>query len=401
MAKIKTYTIDNIISDKDVVIGSDADNSNETKNFQVSDLRQYLLSGLEPQTGGNLKITTIVSNNVLYTTPQSYFNSSVTPIVVLKYEIIFLILNGKTFIFRKNNDTYGVGGTQTVSSDFTEVDTTATINANLQDLDSVLSEGNISTQDAKVGGLYIYNTNTPSGGGYVYITGDKNRFNFFNNIGVEYGHITQDSIRLEDLTTNYGFNISKPSTLTGNYVATFQNATGTVAYLSNIPSVPVTDVNAGNNVTVTDVAGVYTVNAVIPTPAYVINTMLRDSLTNTTMYQGGGVFDFNPVSNITNSVRIQFNDNISSLISSGTYGIVYFLYENGRSNAYPINFSDVTISGANLTFSFPLADYWSETVGDRVSAIDVTLKPECVTLVGGEKFQGNISGTLSKYIHKW
>ena len=401
MAKIKTYTIDNIISDKDVVIGSDADNSNETKNFQVSDLRQYLLSGLEPQTGGNLKITTIVINNVLYTTPQSYFNSSVTPIVVLKYEIIFLILNGKTFIFRKNNDTYGVGGTQTVSSDFTEVDTTAAINANLQDLDSVLSEGNISIQNAKLGSLYMYNPNTPSGNGYVYITGDKNRFNFFNNIGVEYGYITQDFIRLEDLTTNYGFQIAKPSTLTGNYVATFQNATGTVAYLSDIPAVPVTDVNAGNNITVTDAAGVYTVNAVIPTPAYVINTMLRNSFTNTTMYQGGGVFDFNPVSNITNSVRIQFNDNISSLISSGTYGIVYFLYENGRSNAYPINFSDVTISGANLTFSFPLADYWSETVGDRVSAIDVTLKPECVTLVGGEKFQGNISGTLSKYIHKW
>ena len=401
MAKIKTYTIDNIISDKDVVIGSDADNSNETKNFQVSDLRQYLLSGLEPQTGGNLKITTIVSNNILYTTPQSYFNSSVTPIVVLKYEIIFLILNGKTFIFRKNNDTYGVGGTQTVNSDFTEVDTTATINANLQDLDSVLTEGNISIQNAKLGSLYMYNPNTPSGGGYVYITGDKNRFNFFNNIGVEYGYITQDFIRLEDLTTNYGFQIAKPSTLTGNYVATFQNATGTVAYLSNIPSVPVTDVNAGNNVTVTDVAGVYTVNAVIPTPAYVTNTMLRNSLTNTTMYQGGGVFDFNPVSNITNSVRIQFNDNISSLISSGTYGTVYFLYEDGKSNVYPINFSDVAISGANLTFSFPLSDYWSEVVGQRVTAVDITLKPDCILLTGGEKFHGNMSGTLSKYIHKW
>jgi len=401
MAKIKTYTIDNIISDKDVVIGSDADNSNETKNFQVSDLRQYLLSGLEPQTGGNLKITTIVSNNILYTTPQSYFNSSVTPIVVLRYEIIFLILNGKTFIFRKNNDTYGVGGTQTVSSDFTEVDTTATINANLQDLDSVLTEGNISIQNAKLGSLYMYNPNTPSGNGYVYITGDKNRFNFFNNVGVEYGHITQDSIRLEDLTTNFGFQITKPSTLTGNYVATFQDSTGTVAYLSNIPSVPVQDVNAGNNVTVTDVAGVYTVNAVIPTPAYVINTMLRNSLTNTTMYQGGGVFDFNPVSNITNSVRIQFNDNISSLISSGTYGTVYFLYEDGKSNVYPINFSDVAISGANLTFSFPLSDYWSEVVGQRVTAVDITLKPDCILLTGGEKFHGNMSGTLSKYIHKW
>jgi hypothetical protein len=401
MAKIKTYTIDNIISDKDVVIGSDADNSNETKNFQVSDLRQYVLSGLEPETGGNLKITTIVDNDSEYTDPDDYFNNSSTPITVLQYEIIFLILNGKTFIFRKNNDTYGVGETQTVSSDFTEVDTTSTINANLQDLDSVLSEGNISTQDAKVGGLYMYNTNTLSGSGYVYITGDKNRFNFYSNTGVDYGYLTQDFIRLEDSSNNYGFSISKPSTLTGNYVATFQNATGTVAYTSDIPSVPVQDVNAGNNITISDTAGVYTISASIPTAGYVINTMLRNSLTNTTLYQGGGVFEFDSVSNITNSVRIEFNDDISSLISSGTYGTVYFLYENGRSNVYPINFSDVTISGANLTFSFPLSTYWSETAGDRVSAIDITLKPDCVTIVGGEKFQGNISGTLSKYIHKW
>jgi hypothetical protein len=401
MAKIRTYTIDNIISDRDLVVGSDADNNNETKNFKVSDLRQYVLSGLEPDTGGNLKITTIVDNASSYTDPDDYFNNSSTPITVLQYEIIFLILNGKTFIFRKNDDVYGVGETQVVLSDFTEIDTTATINSNLQDLDSVLTEGNISIQNAKLGSLYLYNSNTPSGSGYVYITGDKNRFNFFNNVGVEYGYITQDVIRLEDLTTNFGFQIAKPSTLTGNYVATFQNSTGTVAYLSNIPSVPVQDVNAGNNVTVTDSAGVYTVNAVIPTPAYVINTMFRNSLTNTTLYQGGGVFEFDSVSNITNSVRIEFNDNISSLISSGTYGTVYFLYENGRSNVYPINFSDVTISGANLTFSFPLSDYWSETPGDRVSAIDVTFKPDCITLVGGEKFQGNISGTLSKYIHKW
>ena len=39
MAKIKTYGIDNIISDKDIVIGSDGDNLFQTKNYNVSDLR--------------------------------------------------------------------------------------------------------------------------------------------------------------------------------------------------------------------------------------------------------------------------------------------------------------------------------------------------------------------------
>lgn len=401
MAKIRTYTIDNIISDRDLVVGSDADNSNETKNFQVSDLRQYVLSGLEPETGGNLKITTIVDNASSYTDPDDYFNNSSTPITVLQYEIIFLILNGKTFIFRKNDDVYGVGETQVVLSDFTEIDTTATINANLQDLDSVLTEGNDSLLNAKVNSIYVYNDFVPAGVGYMPITGEKNAFNFYSVQGDKYAQISNGQIFIKGIGTTYGVNIAAPTTATGFRQATFQNASGTIAYLSDIPSVPVQDVNAGTNITITDSAGVYTVNAVVPTPAYVINTMFRNSLTNTTLYQGGGVFEFDSVSNITNSVRIEFNDNISSLISSGTYGNVYFLYENGRSNVYPISFSDVTISGANLTFSFPLSDYWSETPGDRVSAIDVTLKPECVTVVGGEKFQGNISGTLSKYIHKW
>jgi len=398
MAKIRTYTIDNIISDRDLVVGSDADNSNETKNFQVSDLRQYVLSGLEPETGGNLKITTIVDNASSYTDPDDYFNNSSTPITVLQYEIIFLILNGKTFIFRKNDDVYGVGETQVVLSDFTEIDTTAAINSNLQDLDSVLSEGNESLLDAKVNRIYLWDTydNIDYSS---YITGYKNRVNFYqNNNNLHLGYFGDKLMMIK--SGQYEYKLSFPI-ISSDKIAYFQNASGTIAYLSDIPSVPVQDVNAGNNITITDSAGVYTVNAVMPTPAYVINTMFRNSLTNTTLYQGGGVFEFNSVSNITNSVRIEFNDNISSLITSGTYGIVYFLYENGRSNVYPINFSDVTISGANLTFSFPLSDYWSETPGDRVSAIDVTLKPDCITLVGGEKFQGNISGTLSKYIHKW
>lgn len=63
MVKIKTYKIDNIISDKDIVIGSDGDNLSKTKNYNVSDLRQYVLSNLNPNISGNLKITTIMETN--------------------------------------------------------------------------------------------------------------------------------------------------------------------------------------------------------------------------------------------------------------------------------------------------------------------------------------------------
>ena len=150
MARIKTYAIDTLISDNDIVIGSDKDNFDQTKNYQVSALREYVLGGLGPETGGNLKITTIVDNDSEETTPEDYFNNSVTPIIVLQYEIVFLILNGRTFIFRKNNDTYGVDETQVVSGDFTEIDITSVINANLQDLDSVLEQGNVSFRNAKI-----------------------------------------------------------------------------------------------------------------------------------------------------------------------------------------------------------------------------------------------------------
>lgn len=63
MVKIKTYKTDNIISNKDIVIGSDGDNFSKTKNYNVSDLRQYVLSGLDPNISGNLKITTIMETN--------------------------------------------------------------------------------------------------------------------------------------------------------------------------------------------------------------------------------------------------------------------------------------------------------------------------------------------------
>jgi hypothetical protein len=92
MARIKTYAIDTLISDNDIVIGSDNDNFDQTKNYQVSALREYVLSGLDPETGGNLKITTIVDNDSEETTPEDYFNNSETPIIVLHYEIVFLIL---------------------------------------------------------------------------------------------------------------------------------------------------------------------------------------------------------------------------------------------------------------------------------------------------------------------
>jgi hypothetical protein len=46
MAKIRNYVTDNNITDQDIVVGSDGDNSGVTKNFNVSALKTYITNGL-------------------------------------------------------------------------------------------------------------------------------------------------------------------------------------------------------------------------------------------------------------------------------------------------------------------------------------------------------------------
>jgi hypothetical protein len=105
------------------------------------------------------------------------------------------------------------------------------------DLNSVLTNGNISQIDAYVGGIFLYNPNVGSGNGYVSITGDKNRFNFYNNAGDYYANIAQDSLVLIDsVVPTRQFAIKKPAAIGGNRTATFQDADGTVAYTSDIPT---------------------------------------------------------------------------------------------------------------------------------------------------------------------
>jgi len=103
-------------------------------------------------------------------------------------------------------------------------------------LDTVLFNGNLSQINAFVGDIGIYNNHAPSGNGYVSISGNKNVFHFYNNIGTEYAEIYQDTLTLRDSGSPLlGMQIKKPASVTANRVATFQDASGTVAYLSDIP----------------------------------------------------------------------------------------------------------------------------------------------------------------------
>lgn len=46
MAKISTYPIDSTVNGLDILIGSDADDANITKNYRIDNLKAYTLSGL-------------------------------------------------------------------------------------------------------------------------------------------------------------------------------------------------------------------------------------------------------------------------------------------------------------------------------------------------------------------
>jgi len=98
-------------------------------------------------------------------------------------------------------------------------------------LDQVLTAGNVSLEDAKIGDLYLWDITNAA---YSKITGDKNRINFYGISDAYYGYIGRDSLRLINASNTLGFIIKKPTTVTAERTATFQDSSGTVAYLSDI-----------------------------------------------------------------------------------------------------------------------------------------------------------------------
>jgi hypothetical protein len=391
MARIKTYTIDTLISDNDIIIGSDADNNNETKNFPAGLIREFVLSGLEPEVGGNLKITTIVDNDSEETTPEGYFNNSVTPIVVLHYEIVFLILNGRTFIFRKNNDVYGDGETQVVSGDFTEIDVTSIINANRQDLNSVLTEGNEAPdKDAKIRDLYLYD-DFGSSDGYAKLYSDKQALYFVNKTGESVFQLEKNSLYFT--IGSYAYKITTPS-ITEGRTATFQNASGTVAYLSDIPSDYIIDVFSNSDeISVTNNDGEIELTYNEQKDVVLLKTYLINTLTNTTYYGDGGIFFFDEIEEPINALKLSFEEDIV-VDSTDNFGYVAFHYNNGMNAIYTIPLTGHSVSGADLTVRLPLVEYWNVDL----SYFSIHLLVGCVSSdTSGRSFKGLTPSAITNY----
>jgi hypothetical protein len=398
MARIKTYTIDTLITDNDIVIGSDSDNLSQTKNYKASDLRGYVLSGLDPETGGNLKITTLTATSNVYLTPNGYVNNLNPAIEVLNYEIIFLILNGRTYIFRRNGDTFGVGETQTSSGDFTEIDITSVINANRQNLDSVLNEGNESfDNNIFINKVYLWDNvyNTDYG---CAIEGSKEALNVYKASGSLIVSISDKEIKMK--SGIYSYNVIYPS-ITANRNATFQNASGTVAYLSDIPTVEIQELVDGDNISIESSDGVYTINSNYYNRPYITDIQFRNSLTNTTFFTGGQNYSYNAVSSPINSIRIKFDSTVFKVTTSNVKVAAILIdfekdAEMSKTRTEILN-TNVTLSGDYITFPFDFSVF-SNTVGLRPINIKVSLYPDVITN-GVEKCDGTISESISNFLN--
>jgi hypothetical protein len=99
-------------------------------------------------------------------------------------------------------------------------------------LDKVLETGNESLKDVKIRNLYLWDSH--SNDGYnCYINGSKNRVNFYNVANGNLGYFDLKKIVVS--TNPYSYSLSFPD-LSSDVEVSFQNTSGTVAYLSNINS---------------------------------------------------------------------------------------------------------------------------------------------------------------------
>lgn len=112
------YIYDGVVTDNDYIIGSDGDGTGaKTKSYRMSDVRDFLLSGLSPSTGGTMRYTEYEYNGVLIT-PSAVVNLITPAFVVLPYHIFVLNLNGDKYILKLQDVTIGNLQTPVADSDF-------------------------------------------------------------------------------------------------------------------------------------------------------------------------------------------------------------------------------------------------------------------------------------------
>jgi hypothetical protein len=127
-------------------------------------------------------------------------------------------------------------------------DLTAYMALNSDNLNDVLSNGNTSLLSANIGQLGLFDAQAQN---YGSLELSSSEFNFYNTSNVLTSTLTSDSLIL--YPNSYTGQLLVPNTITADRVYTFQNASGTVAFLSDIPVAVTPDLQivltAGNTAT--------------------------------------------------------------------------------------------------------------------------------------------------------
>lgn len=118
MAIISSYPKDSNISLMDKLIGTDAENSLATKNFEVADLRTLILAGLSPEIGGTLKITEVRDDSEYYLTPAEVLNNLSPVLNVLQYDVVIVSMLGNRYLLKIQDVAVGIGETPVTDADF-------------------------------------------------------------------------------------------------------------------------------------------------------------------------------------------------------------------------------------------------------------------------------------------
>jgi len=339
MARIKTYIVDNLISDNDIVIGSDGESSGSTRNFTVGNLRTHINSGLAPLVGGTLKITTITDSSLTLLTPHAYFNALVIPLEVQEYEIVFLILNGITYIFRKNDAFYGVGQTEVFESDFTKVDFSI-----VQNFEGLTSNTLTIVETDKVFNVEVKENlqNLDVSGNNIY-----KGFDTFTKKH-EMKPLIGGGIKIHNNENDIGIDVAFSSDTTGQAIYD--------SYISNEHRL--NGIKAGGGITVTkenrDIIIALTPTDLL-TPRGVLQTSLFDSILDTSFVNGGESFLYG--GNEYSSFRIKFSEAITLNLDNNKYFFWYYEYPNmiAMPTIIPIKNAQLTvINGDTVNASISL-----------------------------------------------
>jgi hypothetical protein len=118
MTKISQYPIISNPTEQDILIGTDVNNYLITKNFELGDLRKFIISGLSPELGGILLITEVKDDSGDYSTPAEVLNTLNPVLNVLKYNLVIVSMLGDKYLLKLQDVTVGIGEDPVLDSDF-------------------------------------------------------------------------------------------------------------------------------------------------------------------------------------------------------------------------------------------------------------------------------------------